>query len=203
MKWVFVCCLHGHLHIPHLTYIIPFISGQVRSLIIILILKRPSQVAADSQVKMSQRKARVIFFCENVFNGNDRRYDELLNHIKFRFNIKELKLTKETYHEEIEKIGDDLFSNRPATLPYVLVLMKFGLELNIHLTSTASWFSEKLLVETISKILLKTTFDPKRLKSEQSIFLQKLIMGFFSLKVLITAGACFISLLYFRFDRSL
>ena len=171
-------------------------------MIIILILKRQSQVAADSQVKMTQRKARLILFCENIFNGNDRRYDEILNRIKFRFKIEELKLMKETYHKEIEKIGDDLFSNRPATLPYILVLVKFGLELNIHLTSTASWFSEKLLVETISKILLKTTFDPKRLKSEQSIFIQKLIMGFVSLKVLIM-GACFISLLYFRFDRSL
>ena len=152
---------------------------------------------------MTQRKARLIFFCENIFNGSDRRYDEILNLIKFRFHIEELKLTKETYHEEIEKIGDDLFSNRPATLPYILVLMKFGLELNIHLTSTASWFSEKLLIETISKILLKTTFDPSRLKTEQSIFLHKLLMGFFSLKILIIGAACFMSLFYFKFDRSL
>ena len=75
------------------------------------------------------------------------------------FDFDTSSITRDNLDECIQKVSRDLFSQRPATEPYVQALMMFGSFLRWKLHEE-SWYHVDLLLEAMATALENAGFKP-------------------------------------------
>ena len=97
----------------------------------------------------------------NVESGDGSWIRRISRQYKERYltRIKQLNFTPETFCSGIEDISESLFCVRKPTMPYVISLLIFSIELDIFYKHH-SWYTTDMLTQTLVPILLKTTFNP-------------------------------------------
>ena len=75
------------------------------------------------------------------------------------FDFDTSKITRDNLDECIQKISRELFSQRPATEPYVRALMMFGSYLHWKLHEE-SWYHVDLLLEAMATALENVGYTP-------------------------------------------
>ena len=97
----------------------------------------------------------------NVESDDGSRIRRISHQYKKHYltRIKQLNFTLETFSSGIEAISESLFCMRKPTMPYVISLLIFSIELDIFYKHH-SWYTTDMLTQTLVSILLKTTFNP-------------------------------------------
>ena len=75
------------------------------------------------------------------------------------FDFDTSTITKENLNKCIQKVSRELFSQRPATEPYVRAFMIFGSYLHWKL-SDKSWYLVDLLLDAMASALEDVSFNP-------------------------------------------
>ena len=85
--------------------------------------------------------------------------DTILGEPEVSFNFDTSSITRDNLDECIQKVSRELFSQRPATEPYVRAFMVFGSYLHWKLREE-SWYHVELLLESMATVLENESFEP-------------------------------------------
>ena len=85
--------------------------------------------------------------------------DSILREPDASFDFDTSSITRDNLDECIQKVSRELFSQRPATEPYVRAFMMFGSYLHWKLREE-SWYHVELLLESMATVLENEGFEP-------------------------------------------
>ena len=85
--------------------------------------------------------------------------NSILREPEVLFNFDTSTITRDNLDECIQKVSRELFSQRPATEPYVRALMMFGSYLHWKLREE-SWYNVNLLLDAMATVLENEGFEP-------------------------------------------
>ena len=85
--------------------------------------------------------------------------DSILREPEVLFNFDTSTITRDNLDECIQKVSRELFSQRPATEPYVRALMMFGSYLHWKLREE-SWYNVDLILQSMTTVLENEGFEP-------------------------------------------
>ena len=85
--------------------------------------------------------------------------NSILREPEVSFDFDTSTITRDNLDECIQKVSRELFSQRPATEPYVRAFMMFGSYLHWKLREE-SWYHVELLLESMATVLEDEGFEP-------------------------------------------
>ena len=103
--------------------------------------------------------------CAKVLEGEPCSLNSFIDdHMgKMEIDMESLEFNELNFEERIKGIIRELFSSRPASTPYVLVVLMFAKKINCFMLGNGEkygWYSKDSLIDIITGLLEATGYDP-------------------------------------------
>ena len=122
---------------------------------------------------MDRRPRQIKMFVTRILESHpgelNNIVNEYMNYLSFEPNG--FNFTPLTLEDSINGICQELFSSRPATSPYVLSAMVLAKTVDQYLLENNvghPWYNRDILVDIMTRILVRTEFDPNGYRSSFS-----------------------------------
>ena len=101
-------------------------------------------------------------FCSEFLLGNHRQIHEIINAEQFllsKIDIQDLSLSEDTFNSCFKEICKQLFGIRPSRPAYITAVLGFALRLKEYHYHNSSWYTEELLIETMTDVMEEIDFE--------------------------------------------
>ena len=122
---------------------------------------------------INRRRDEIEKFCSNSLHCNNHQLHELINnyrHMLAQIDIQQMQFTKDTFDSSFQGICNKVFTHRPTSNGYIIVILGFAVAINNY-HRTSSWYTIDILMNSLINVLEEIDFHLEQLTTTSCILL--------------------------------